>query len=87
MGDRLGMGDRHSADRLHGLDRDGRLKVKTYKDLEEAEGNEDPERVHLIQRDISDHEGDQSPQISKGPCELHPVVIVPPEPHDRSRLP
>ena len=80
-GDRPGMGDGHPSDCFHGLNRDRGPEIKSHKNFEDAEGDKNPQRVHLIERDISHDKRDQRAQIAKGPGKLHLVVVIPPQSH------
>ena len=78
------MGDGHPSDRLHGLNRNRCLEIKAHEDLEDSEGDENPEGIHLIEGDITHDKRDQGAEIAKGPGKLHLVVVIAPKPHGRS---
>ncbi len=82
--DRPGMGDGHPSDRLHGLYRNRCPEIEAHKDLEDAEGDENPKRIHLIEGDITDNKRDQGTEIAKGSGKLHLVVVIAPQPHRHS---
>ncbi len=75
------MGDGHPTDRLHGLNRDRCLEIKARKDLEDSEGDENSEGVHLVEGDIADDKRNQGAEIAKGPGKLHLVIVISPKPH------
>src|SRR3990167_3471640 len=81
MGNCAGMGNRHPADRLHGLDGNGRPEVESDENFKETEGNENSKGIHLIEGDITDNKGDQGTQVPKSARKLHFVIFIPPQPH------
>jgi hypothetical protein len=62
------LADRGGPDGLHGLDRQGRLEVKTHGNLEEPERNEHADRIHPSDGEIADHERDERPEVTERPA-------------------
>ena len=83
MSNSLRMGNGHSSNRLHGLNGDRRPEIEPYKDLEEAKGDENPQGVHLVERNVAHDKGNERPKVAEGSCELHLVVVISPYAHYR----
>ena len=75
------MGDGHSSNCLHGLNRNRSPKIKTYKNFKDAKGYENSQWIHSIKSNITHDKRDQRPQIAKGASKLHLVIVVAPQSH------
>ena len=61
---------------LHGLDRDGGLEIEACPELEDPESDEDARGVHVVDRDVADHEGDQRAKVAESARELLQIIPI-----------